>query len=282
MNNYDSMHTGQKIDTNITSVDAIKSKLDKMDVYIGTIFKDNWEWEPLDSVMLAKLATYRNKFYYEFFPEVAVNSGSYNSLKNAIPRIDLLPRYGDVHGSATGNQFNLHNYTCRATTYLIANEVKNVSFRWATDDEGAAFLNGTCLGTNTSCQWSTAQTISLKKGCNEIAIIWHEASGGEWMTTDSLSAIRGADIIQTGIPINSYRQVITPTNLTGTAACTTNTVLFGPSILNSNFITLEDVSKLLNSSTAVCETNGQITIKTYANPTLNNDITVYWLGYLSS
>ena len=43
MNNYDSMHTGQKIDTNITSVDAIKSKLDKMDVYIGTIFKDNWE-----------------------------------------------------------------------------------------------------------------------------------------------------------------------------------------------------------------------------------------------
>lgn len=278
MPNYQSIHTGTKIDTNITTVDMLADKIQYMpNIYSGTLVASNWTWYTPDTQMLQDLTLYRDKWYIEFFSEATVNSGSYDVLKNATPRTDIPPRYGQIHGQASGNQFNVHNYRARATAYFTTNTPISVNLGWATDDDGACFVNGVCIGTNASCTWTDADA-HLQRGCNEICIIWHEATGGEWFTTRNFARLRDAGAIQTAIPAGGYTQTITPTNISQ-VPCTTNTIFFNPSLLSPSFEQLEDLSKLLNFSISFCETDGTITVKTCANTKLDHDLTCYWLGF---
>lgn len=222
-----------------------------MNVYAGELLADNWEWYYPDTQMLQDLTTYQNKWYLEFFSAAAVNSGSYDALKNATPRTDLAPRHLALESiNALGD-----NYRCRATMYLTTNTAMSFSANWKTDDEGACFLNGECIGTNASCANSGQKVFNLHKGCNEICIIWHEGTGGDYLQTDGFSTAINNGAIMTSIPAGGYKQTITPEFVTG-EQCTTNTIFFNPSLLNPSFESLNDLSKILNFGITTCETNG--------------------------
>ncbi len=287
MNTYQSIHTGLQIDNNISKVNTLENKvniletrINKINIYTGTLNVNDWEWYYPDTQMLQDLTLYLDKWYIEFFSEANVNSSSYDALKNATPRTDIPARYGQIHGQTTGNQFNVHYYRARATAYFTTNIPINVNLGWATDDEGACFVNGVCIGTNASCGWTDADA-HLQRGCNEICIIWHENQGGEWFTTRNFARLRDAGAIQTAVPAGGYTQTITPTNITN-IACTTDTILFSPTLLNPTFQQIEDLSKILNFGTSLCETNGTITVKTCANTKPEHDLNCYWMGFTTS
>lgn len=289
MATYNSRHLGTTIDnfdnriSELTSnfnnlnesINEINNKL--LSLYSGTFLVNNWEWYDSTEQISQDITTYKNKWYCEFFSNAAVNSGSYSELKTATPRTDIPARYSNMHTTTSGNLFGVHSYRCRATTYLYCAEAKSISFRWDTDDEGAAWCNGELLGTNASCAWSATYTINLHKGCNEICIIYHEGSGGEWFITEpDLSIVEG--ITMAAINMGGYRQTITPTTVFG-KQCNSNSIFFAPTITSNNYNNITDLRLIKDFGFLYSSANNSVTLQTTNNIKLDHDLTIYWLGY---
>lgn len=305
MSVYNSSHTGLQIDafdSKITTLETFKNTLltdgttigntmmpiylndgklavctsSYNDIYQGVLSASDWEYFDTEENILQDITLYKNKWCLEFFSEATITSSTYDALKNTSPRTDIPKRYGYMHTTTSGNLFNVHNYRCRATTYICTNVPKSINFRWASDDDGGAWVNGDYLGLNASCAWSSTYTINLHAGCNEICVIYHEASGGEWFITDpSFETL--TDCVMVGIPYGGYRQTITPTVIQG-KPMTANTILWTPSIkLNDNTLRT-DVFNIKNYAMFV-PSSDSLTVELCNNIQPTSDLNCYWLGY---
>jgi len=87
-----------------------------------------------------------------------MNSNALTNLSDKTPTASGY--YSDVSTSISMNMAD--SYTGKATTYIYCDKDVNVSMRFETDDAGAAFLNGVCVATNSSCTWSSVASLSFK------------------------------------------------------------------------------------------------------------------------
>lgn len=293
---YNSIHTGTQIDdfdtritTNANNITALNNtinttiaaainSLNTINIYSAIVPTSGWTWYNDGSGITQDATTYENKWYWQRYASQAMADNIQTTL-NTLTTV-ATNYYNDSATSITMNMAD--SYTGRATCYIYCANDVNVSMRFETDDDGRVFLNDELIVKVASCAWTAYQTLHFKKGENKLVVCYTEGSGGDgWICDPKPSGLVGTSFLKmTAVPMGGYTQTVTVTKLGNSSDLTSNTILFGPKVLETTWAALEGQRYL--ATMAVCTplaTNNQITIKTSNNVYPTVDLTCYWLGY---